>query len=146
MKRTELRRVSAKRAAGLTKPPRRKQTGPTAAVRHLVIERDQRACACCGRPIGSGPWSMQHRLARGAGGTSNPLINAPSNLIVLCGSATSPGCHRDAESRGAESHDAGFWLHHGQDPATVPVRHALHGWVRLDTAGGWSPVSERGAA
>jgi 5-methylcytosine-specific restriction enzyme A len=147
MRRTELRRVSAKREAGLTKPPRRRQTGPSAAVRSLVIERDQRACASCGKPIGSGQWSMQHRLARGAGGSSNPLINAPSNLIVLCGSANTPhSCHLAAESRGAESHGNGFWLHHGQDPATVPVQHALHGWVLLTAAGGWSPAPLRGAA
>jgi 5-methylcytosine-specific restriction protein A len=145
MKRTELRRQSAKRTAGLTKAPRRRQTGPTYTIRMLVVERDQRACACCGKTIGSGQWSMQHRLARGAGGTSNPLINAPSNLITLCGSATSPGCHLTAESREAGSHDAGFWLHHGQDPATVPVRHALHGWVLLDNHGGYKPA-ERTAA
>lgn len=111
MRRTELRRVSAKRAAGLTKAPHRKRTGPSPAVRKLVIDRDERTCARCGKPIGSGQWSLQHRLARGAG-----------------------------------SHDAGFWLHHGQDPAAVPVRHALHGWVLLTTAGGWSPAPLRGVA
>lgn len=101
-------------------PPRRKvnrNTGPSARVRKLVWQRDQGACVACGRVITDGMWwSMQHRKARGQGGD-----NTPSNLILLCGSATSAGCHRRAEDRDREFNARGYWLHSYEDPATTPV-------------------------
>lgn len=107
-------------------------TGPDRDTRALVVERDCWACACCGKPIDVGPYSIQHRVSRGIGGTSNPERNSPANLIVLCGSATSPGgCHLAAEARAQIMHDAGFWLRQDEDPATVPVRHYAYGLVLL---------------
>lgn len=121
-------------------------TGPDKGTRLLVKDRDLGACACCGNEITSGWYSLQHRFARGGGGTSNPAINTPANLILLCGSATSPGgCHLACEARTPLLNEMGFWLKSGQDPAATPVAHASHGWVLLDTEGGYTPVP-RGAA
>jgi hypothetical protein len=59
-------------------------------------------------------------------------------------------CHRDVtlNTNRAEALAEGWALELNActDPATVPVRHAVHGWVLLDTAGGWSPAPTRGAA
>ena len=86
-------------------------------MRELVLERDSRQCVGCGKPVGDSTWwSMQHRKARGVGGG-----NSPSNLVVLCGSATSPGCHRLCEDRDREMHARGLWLRSDEDPAMVPV-------------------------
>ena len=111
LKRTPMRRTSAKRTA-----PR--GTGPDRATRFLVYEREGLRCASCGTYLGGETcWrSLQHRKARGVGGD-----NRPENLILLCGSATSAGCHRQAEDRDPEMHARGYWLRSDEDPALVPV-------------------------
>ena len=98
-------------------PSRRRDTEPSRKVRQVVLERDGYACVACGKPIGQAAWwSMQHRVARGQGGR-----NEPFNLIVLCGSATSAGCHRRAEDRDREFNARGYWLHSWEDPAATPL-------------------------
>ena len=98
------------------KPPR--DTGPSRKVRGLVLARDNWQCVGCGKPAGGAFtwWSLQHRKARGVGGD-----NSPCNLLTLCGSATSPGCHRLCEDRDREAHERGLWLRSDEDPALVPV-------------------------
>lgn len=95
-----------------------RDTGPEASARPIVLERDGHACVSCGKPVGRPGqwWSIQHRLARGQGGG-----NELSNLIALCGSATSPGCHRRCEDREQEMNDRGYWLRSDQDPHLVGV-------------------------
>lgn len=95
-----------------------KDTGPSRKVRATVLERDQYQCVACGKPVGmpGSWWSIQHRVARGVGGG-----NVPQNLLTLCGSATSAGCHRRAEDRDPEFHARGYWLRSDEDPALVPV-------------------------
>jgi hypothetical protein len=61
-------------------------------------------------------WSIQHRLARGQGGT-----NTLPNMVTLCGSATSPGCHWLCEQRDEDMLSRGLWLRSHQDPAKEPV-------------------------
>jgi hypothetical protein len=109
-------------------------TGPDAATRRLVLERDGWACVCGVSIIGRA-YSLQHRRARSAGGTADPMISSPVNLLVLCGSATTPGsCHLACEERSEEMHERGYWLRSGEDPALVPV--LLHGqitaWLTAD--------------
>jgi hypothetical protein len=66
------------------------------------------------------------------GGTSDARLNRPSNIILLCGSATSPGgCHLACEQRDKALNELGFWLERHQRPALEPVAHAIHGWVYL---------------
>lgn len=108
-------------------------TGPDRNTRQTVMERDDWRCAHCGEPVKgtSGvDYSIQHRVARGSGGTSDPRINSPINLILLCGSATTL-CHGKAESRDPEMHRKGFWLTQSQRPQLEPVVHAVHGRVYL---------------
>jgi 5-methylcytosine-specific restriction protein A len=136
-----------------TAPKRRpaRDTGPTAATRRLVCVRWGFRCAACGISVIGRDWSIQHRSARGMGGTSDPAANAASNLILLCGSATSPGgCHLLCERRDPDMHGRGFWLWSWEDPKTVPVMVASeHGsgvTVWLDDLGGWSAAPPEGVA
>lgn len=103
------------------------RTGPTADVAELVLVRADYRCEHCGIGI-NGPigFSRQHRVARGMGGTRAAWINRPSNLLVMCGSATT-GCHQLAESRDPAMH--GWWLHRHENPLTVPV--TLHDGRRV---------------
>jgi hypothetical protein len=111
-------------------PQSRTDTGPSRDVRALVMERDNQCCQACGAGITGRPYSIQHRDARGMGGTSNPAANSPSNLVLVCGSATTPGsCHLACEQRDPEMHSRGFWLKRGEDPERVPVMIAGPGYL-----------------
>ena len=140
-----LKRRSPLRARGKS-PSRFVDTGPDRATRDTVLERDDWRCVACGRVVLNQQFSVQHRRARGSGGSSDPRINAPSNLILLCGSATSPGgCHLWCERRNSEAEDLGYVvsLNSREDPASVPVHHALFGLVYLLDDGGWSRAPDR---
>lgn len=130
-----LAQVSAKRAAVGGQRGRPKDTGPDRATRELVYERDDWCCFCCGVPLLNQPRSLQHRDDRGMGGTRRPEVNSPANLILLAGSGVT-ACHGRVERRCPVDNDRGYWLKHGQDPATTPVWHWRHGWVLLDHTGG----------
>ncbi len=110
---------AGKRPPAQRKPPR--DTGPDRRTRALVLERDGYQCARCGRPAGpgTGPYSLQHRKARGVGGD-----NSPANLLLLCGSATTL-CHGHVEAR-TDPHDlaAGYRLESWQDPQAEGVMYA----------------------
>jgi hypothetical protein len=107
------------RPAASRRPVR--ETGPSRKARALVWQRDLGRCVACGKTLRDGDWwSIQHRVARGQSGT-NDLFN----LILLCGSATSAGCHRRAEDRDREFNARGYWLHSWEDPAMVPVMISL---------------------
>lgn len=144
-RKTPLRQVSERRAAKAGKPhPKPKSTGPDRVTRELVLERDSYQCVSCGLPIFGQQWSLQHRKARGVGGG-----NEPSNLIVLCGSATSPGgCHLAAEQRDQRSRDLGYRVLSTQDPREVAVYHKQYGLVWLTDDGGisYSPPTPQGDA
>lgn len=101
-------------------------TGPDDALVDQLFERAQSRCEACGYGLlrnGRGRyWSAQHRRARGMGGTRWPGINLASNLLILCGSATSPGgCHYFAETRDTYAEDCGWFVRPPADPALVRV-------------------------
>jgi hypothetical protein len=101
---------------------RRRDTGPSRAVRDVVLARDGHACVCCGRDISAGMYSLQHRRARGAGGSAREDTNRPANLVTLCGHATSPdGCHARVESQPTWAHVRGYRVDQGRDPAAAPL-------------------------
>ena len=106
--------------SGLSRSPRERRaprdTGPSPAVRKLVLERDGHACVCCGVSIDGRPYSLQHRKRRSQGGD-----NSASNLIVVLGTGTT-GCHERIDSR-RDPHDEakGYTVRSWQDPALVPV-------------------------
>lgn len=112
------RGASLERAARTRRPAR--DTGPSAAVRKLVLDRDGMQCAACGVSMTGRPASIQHRRARGMGGTVDPSANLPSNLVLLCGDGIT-GCHGLAESRNPDMHARGFWLWSWENPAEMPV-------------------------
>ncbi|TYK45217.1 HNH endonuclease [Actinomadura decatromicini] len=143
-RRVPLREVSAKRAAATGKPTRPRDTGPDRTTRELVLERDDWACFCCGATIIGQQYSLQHRLARRLGGTSDPLINSPANLVTLLGSATTE-CHGRVEGRHSADHVAGYRLKTGQDPANTPVLHWRYGPVLLGHDGSIEPVGRAAA-
>jgi hypothetical protein len=98
-----------------------RDTGPDALTRAVIYNRDGNCCAACGKAVPAGSWrSIQHRVARAHGGT-----NETSNLVLLCGSATSPGCHRVCEDRKKHMQAQGFYLESWQDPRAEPIM--LHG-------------------
>ena len=94
---------------------KRRDTGPTQRVRELVNDRDGLMCVCCGKWAG---WerNLQHRVARGMGGTRNEMANSPVNLLTML-----PACHQRVERRGEDDHAKGYWLWHYEDPALIPV-------------------------
>ena len=73
-------------------------------------------CEACGFGLGRRHGECQHLVARGMGGTSNPLLSTAANAALLC-----RDCHRIAESRDREMGARGFWLPQGTDPRMVPM-------------------------
>lgn len=103
----------------------RRNTGPTPKTVEKVLKRDGYACVRCGQPITGErgmDWSIQHRRPRGSGGSRDPRINRPANLIVLCGSAVTL-CHGAVESNRAAARAYGYLVsqHTPVTPAEVPV-------------------------
>jgi hypothetical protein len=110
-----------------------KNTGPDQKTRGLVLARDDFQCVACGKTVGGAFtwWSLQHRKARGVGGDNNPV-----NLIALCGSATSEGCHRRCEDRDPDMRACGYWVESWENPALVPVLYFSQGIRAFLTAEG----------
>lgn len=96
------------------RPPR--YTGPDAATRRLVLERDDWSCVCCGKSVTGQPYSLQHRKRRSQGGS-----NDPSNLVTVLGTGAT-GCHFRIDSRIDPADEAkGYTCRSWQNPAAVPV-------------------------
>ena len=81
---------------------------------------EEARCEAGGEWLGRYGGDIQHRLARGTGGSKDPLVNSIVNAANLCGTPFT-GDHGLAESRDARMHEEGFWLEHGQDPAAEPI-------------------------
>lgn len=110
-------------------------TGPTSDVVEAVFERANWSCEACGSPVGDRrgvDWSVQHRRPRAMGGTRWPGCNLPSNLMILCGSATTPGsCHEFAESHRAAAVASGWLVLSRTDPAAVALLITGDRWKYL---------------
>lgn len=128
-------------------------TGPDSLTRATVLERDRYACVCCGISVIGRQYSLQHRDARGMGGTRDPHSACPCNLVVMLGSAVTL-CHGRVESNADPQDEAkGYALRHGQVPRLTPVMifesPGGSGVTLFPTCdGAWSTASatERGAA
>ena len=113
-------------AAGQPQRRSRRDTGFSPAVKIQVRTRagngcaDDARCECCGCFLGRYGGQVQHLVARGMGGTSNPVLKTAANAALLCGTAQS-GDHGLAESRDREMGAKGFWLPQGTDPRAVPM-------------------------
>lgn len=110
-----------------------RNTGPSRRIRQLVIDRDDHCCVACGHwvDVEGGNYSLQHRRARGAGGSRRSDTNSLANLILMCGSATT-GCHGYVEAHPDYALSRGYRVTQQQDPALVPVWVAGWGEVLLD--------------
>lgn len=131
-----LNRGEGGRMVALDRKPA-KNTGPDAATVALVFARDHSRCARCAQPITGTrglDWSVQHRRAR-QGSDTRPDTNQPQNLLLLHGSGTTL-CHGHVESHRVEAREFGWAVRQSDDPALMPVLHAVHGWVLLTPAGG----------
>lgn len=102
-----------------------------AAIFRLLLVRSE------GRCEGGTPWcaapggvvagmprdrvSIQHRLARGKGGTALPEGAILANFLILCGTGTT-GCHGWVETKErAQAKDRGLWVRHTYDEHGNPV-------------------------
>ena len=100
----------------------RKATGFSRAVKLAVRTRagdgdpDNARCEATGVWLGRYGGEIQHRRARGMGGTSDPVTNSIVNAVLL-----SKEAHRLAESRDEGMNAEGFWLRNGEDPALTPI-------------------------
>ncbi|AYN57680.1 HNH endonuclease [Arthrobacter phage Kepler] len=96
-------------------------TGPSPAVRRQVIDRDLSTCQYCGRHVRTenGWYSLQHRRARGMGGSKAAATNQPANLVLVCGTATTE-CHGLIESQPHQAAGRGFRISSSADPTRVP--------------------------
>jgi hypothetical protein len=103
------------------------------AVRELVQARAQARCERCGRSDAL-RWSIHHRKPRGMGGSKDPMMNSPCNLILLCGSGTE-GCHGWVEVNRTIGYEEGLLVHRWDDPEEIPVT-LRYGTVFLDAVGG----------
>lgn len=120
----------------------RRETGFSRSVKLQVRTRagngdpDQARCEATGVWLGRHGGEVQHRDARGMGGTSDPVTNSIVNAVLL-----STEAHRLAESRDKGMNDEGFWLRNGQDPALTPIllrsQHGSGVTVWLSEDGGY---------
>lgn len=110
-----------------------RHTGPSRKTCQALWERADGCCEVCGRIIRDGEdFSRQHRRARGMGGSKRPDTNSLANLLLACGSATSPdGCHYRIEANPDWARSKGYRVTQFQDPALVPVWVAWVGEVLL---------------
>lgn len=107
-------------------------TRPTPKVRLLVLERDQYSCVRCWCRVED----IHHRHPAGMGGSDEPWVHLPANLICLC-----RRCHRWAETRErALAIKRGYIVEMGVNPLKVPLHLPLAGPVLLDNEGGLTVV------
>lgn len=115
-------------------------TGPSTATKQKLWDRADGCCERCGKFIRGYEFSRHHRRPRGMGGSRRADTNSLCNLMILCGSATTPGgCHAWVESSRDLAEAYGFLLRQSQSPAAEPVRVAVYGWVLLDDRGNYVP-------
>jgi hypothetical protein len=107
------------------KSPAKRSTGPSKAVRQMVLERSGYRCEICGNKLGENQfYSIHHRIPRGMGGTDREDLNLASNLLSLCGSGTT-GCHGYIESNRQEAYEKGWIVLRDHDVAETPVEISI---------------------
>jgi hypothetical protein len=115
----------------------------TPKVRREVIARDHHSCRWCGRfvDVESGWYSLQHRRARGMGGTRRVDTDLACNLVLVCGTGTTE-CHGYIESHREEAVSRGFNVADRHNPALVPLLDHMGRWFRFDALGGVEVIPE----
>lgn len=90
-----------------------KRTGPDQQTAQLVTARNLGMCLRCDDKPGS---QIHHRTPRGMGGTSDPAINQPPNLVWIC-----LDCHQQIESYRSRAYNDGWLVRRGADPSVTPL-------------------------
>lgn len=110
-------------------------TGPDRATRDRVRQRCRDCCELCGLLAVAG--QIHHRRPRGMGGSSDPALNRPSNLVLLCWD-----CHRFVEQiQRRAAYEYGWLVPSGIRPDLHPF--LLWGrWVLLTDAGAYVEIDE----
>ncbi|MDM4761915.1 hypothetical protein QT381_02710 [Galbitalea sp. SE-J8] len=121
----------------------------TAKTRREVIARDESFCGWCGLYVdtASGQYSLQHRRARGMGGSKRMSTDLHANLVLLHGTGTT-GCHGYIEAHRDEARERGFNLTQQLDPAAIPIGLKVHGvpaWALFDNLAGRRFITETAA-
>lgn len=101
---------------------RHRHTGPTKSALLIVFKRAGDHCEFVG--CRSLPQHTHHRRPRRLGGTTDPIVNLPANLLRLCVQH-----HEWIESNRSEATKLGLLLAGSADPSVVPV--VLDGGVFL---------------
>jgi len=111
-------------------------TGFPMQVIETVLERAEGRCEVAMAGCTLLPVDMQHRRARGTGGTSRTNGNLPSGALAVCRS-----CHTWIEHNLAEAREYGWSVSlHEPDPDTIPA--LVWGvWVWLHDDGTTDPCS-----
>jgi 5-methylcytosine-specific restriction endonuclease McrA len=91
-----------------------RNTGPSQEQRAEVYGRSGGKCERCENRTFD--MAVHHRLPRRAGGTRNPVINDPANLVLLC-----RACHDETESHRGNAYLYGWLLHANDDPREIPA-------------------------
>ena len=101
-----------------------------------AIARDGQHCRRCGRFIRDDmPYSVHHRLRRSAG--TKAEVDQVANLVLVCGTGTSPHCHSWIHSHPDESFNDGWLIRRGDDlPEKIPLAQASGRWFWLTEDGG----------
>lgn len=106
-------------------------------VRAIVRARAENACERCGEFVTTmGDGEIHHRKPRGMGGTSDPAIHCPSNLVFVCRS-----CHRWIESNRTVALTMGWLVRQSEAPNEHPVSLWARGWTYLDPDGRYAEGS-----
>ncbi|MGF3056187.1 hypothetical protein [Microbacterium sp. YY-01] len=99
----------------------------TPRTRWIIINRDSDAngtpiCQWCGGAvrIDWGEYSIQHRRARGMGGSRLKDTGQPQNGVLVHGSATT-GCHSEIERNPTKAAERGFRVAQYKNPAAIPI-------------------------
>lgn len=93
----------------------------------LIYERDGHRCPHCGERA----TSIQHRINRQMGGSTNPLRHAPSNLLAFCWIGNTR--MEDDSELGRKAIEYGWKLPSTGDPLSTPFYDVLDNvWYELD--------------
>lgn len=105
--------------------------GGLTAARRVVIHRDNGVCVWCGNRYAE----VHHRYRRGMGGSRDPLINDPRNLLSAC-----TFHHRYAESQRTESREVNGWCTPTLELALITPVLTATGWQLPTERGTWLPI------
>lgn len=99
-----------------------------------VLIRGNYRCERCGKDALHFGISVHHRRPRMMGGSKNPDLHRPANLIVLCGSGVS-GCHGWVESNRQTARREGLLIQKVESAEEIPFKDSESRWWLLDNSG-----------